>query len=276
MSKSGDREKDSESVFERQNDLFGSISRTITNIKKLALPKRTVGIVQARLEGLAECWEEFKTNHLFLLQYRTTLSETVYFKEDVFTSCEEAYIEAKGAIFEFLRELETPASPSPPPANVSTDTSTTLQPRQLPRISLPVFNGAYAEWAQFRDLFVTMVSKNPNLSGVEQFQYLKISLVDEPAQLVKNLSITNDNFDRAWKLLVHCYENLRILVDTQVARLFNTKSIKNESASELSRLIAEIEEALAALESLGCDIKHWDPLLVYLVVKKLDQDSMKD
>ncbi|XP_071055130.1 uncharacterized protein [Onthophagus taurus] len=103
-----------------------------------------------------------------------------------------------------------------------------------------------------------------------------MSLVDEPAQLVKNLSITNDNFDRAWKLLVHRYENLLILVDTQVARLFNTKNIKNESASELSRLIAEIEEALAALESLGCDIKHWDPLLVYLVVKKLDQDSIKD
>nr|XP_022904560.1 uncharacterized protein LOC111416698 [Onthophagus taurus] len=88
--------------------------------------------------------------------------------------------------------------------------------------------------------------------------------------------VTNDNFQRAWTLLIERYENRRVMVDTQLTLLLSARSLKAESASELKNLLGEVKEALGALESLGCPIKYWDNILFYLIVRKLDSETAKD
>ncbi|XP_071052911.1 uncharacterized protein [Onthophagus taurus] len=259
-------------IFERQNELYSSISRAADNARKLAIPKRTSGQFVARLERLTDNWAEFSKNHRLLNQYRSSYSETVYFSDDLYNCCEESYIDSKAVIIDMLNDIKKPSD-----ATVSTAPDVVeSRSKQLPRISLPTFSGRYADWTQFRDLFVTMVKDNASLTKVEKFQYLKMSLEKEPSKLVKNLLIINDNFDVAWTLLVERYENLRILIDTQLTILLSIKALKTESSVELNMLISEVKESLGALECLGCPVDHWDHLLIHILVRKLDCESIKE
>ncbi|CAG9796916.1 unnamed protein product [Diatraea saccharalis] len=68
----------------------------------------------------------------------------------------------------------------------------------LPKISLPKFSGSYGDWLSFKDLYVTMVHSNEELSPVQKFYYLKSCLVGEAASLVTTLECTNENYIKAW------------------------------------------------------------------------------
>jgi len=103
--------------------------------------------------------------------------------------------------------------------------------------------------------------------------YLRTSLLGEAAQLISNLPVSEDSFAFAWDLLVSRYENKRLLISAQVDRLFRTKTISQQSAKELNTLLNTTTEALNALESLGAPVKHWDHLLVHLIVPRLDPST---
>ncbi|XP_071057593.1 uncharacterized protein [Onthophagus taurus] len=263
-------------IFERQNDIHGLISRTIDNIKKLAIAKRTRGNIQSRLERLEANWSEFNESHKYLSKYRHLFTETIYFTDDLFSVCEEAYMEAKGEILDLMESFLIPQPSQAPAGSVTEMVRPSAPSRHLPQIKLPNFDGKYANWAQFRDLFVAMVTDNRELSDVERLQYLKMTLIGEPAQLLKNIAITNENFKRAWQTLVERYENRRLLIESQLAILFSARAMKNESSSELKRLVGEVKEAIGALEVLKCPVQHWDYFLVFLIIRKLDMDVMKE
>ncbi|XP_071052130.1 uncharacterized protein [Onthophagus taurus] len=93
-----------------------------------------------------------------------------------------------------------------------------------------------------------MVNDNEDLTDVERLQYLKMSLTGEPAQLLKNISVTGDNFSRSWQILIDRYENRRLLIESQLSILFSARAVKSDSSSELKRLVGEIKEAFGALK----------------------------
>lgn len=82
----------------------------------------------------------------------------------------------------------------------------------LPRIQLPTFSGKYEDWPSFRDLFKSIISKDASIFAVEKLHYLKTCLKGEAELLIRNLPTTDENFDRAWKILSDYYENKRLLV----------------------------------------------------------------
>ncbi|XP_063822188.1 uncharacterized protein LOC135072163 [Ostrinia nubilalis] len=80
----------------------------------------------------------------------------------------------------------------------------------LPKISLPKqpkFSGSYGDWLSFKDLYVTMVHGNEDLSPVQKFYYLKSCLVGEAASLVTTLECTNENYVKAWSAITSRYDN---------------------------------------------------------------------
>ncbi|GFY49315.1 DUF1758 domain-containing protein [Trichonephila inaurata madagascariensis] len=70
---------------------------------------------------------------------------------------------------------------------------------KLPTLSIHIFSGVTEEWIAFSDRFEAVVSNNKNLTGAQQLQYLKDSLKSDALKIVNSLSITNDNFEVAWK-----------------------------------------------------------------------------
>lgn len=144
----------------------------------------------------------------------------------------------------------------------------------LPRIKLPNFSGDYPSWRPFHDLFTSLIKDNPDLTSVEKIHYLKTCLTQEAARLVANLSISGDNFQIAWDLLVSRYENKRFLINAQLDRLTSLKPLKTKSQAQgLKNLLTTITEATAALRSLGCAVHSWDPLLLHHLVRLLDSES---
>lgn len=140
---------------------------------------------------------------------------------------------------------------------------------------MPKFSGEYSQWSHFRDLFTSIIKDNSDILAVEKLHYLKMSLIGEPAQHLKNVTISGDNFQLAWDLLVERYEHKRILIDAQVAALYAPRKIKIESAAALKQLLADVKEALGALKALDCPVDQWDILLVYMLARKLDSESLK-
>lgn len=73
---------------------------------------------------------------------------------------------------------------------------------RLPRIDIPKFNGSPADWLSFKDLFSSLILANPTLTSVEKLQYLKTSLIGSTSHLLKNTTLTADNFQKAWDALI--------------------------------------------------------------------------
>lgn len=112
---------------------------------------------------------------------------------------------------------------------------------RLNRIDPPTFDGDLAQWPSFRDSFVSMVI-NTRLSLIDKFNYLKKSLKNNAASLIKNLPVTAENFERAWKMLNERYNNPRLLKKAQVASLLSIKAVANaDDANEYDRAINQAQ-----------------------------------
>ena len=167
------------------------------------------------------------------------------------------------------------ASPERSISQPPTVTSFINAPR-LPRIDLPKFDGIFSDWLSFRDLFTSLVLSNGNISAVEKLQYLKTSLVGSASHLLKNIALTSDNFEKAWDLLIHAfYENKRLLVDSALHSLFSLKKLTRESASEMEALYTSIMQIHCTLETLKRPVQHWNDILVFNCVQRLDSESVK-
>lgn len=136
----------------------------------------------------------------------------------------------------------------------------------MPRIELPKLNGSPADWLSFKDLFSSLVLKNTTISAVEKLQYLKTSLNDTAAHLLKNTTLTADNFQKAWESLISFYENKRLLVNAALNSLFTLKRINKQSASEIELFYTSITQIYRSLETLERPVSTWDDFLVFIVV----------
>ncbi|XP_054720626.1 uncharacterized protein LOC129230250 [Uloborus diversus] len=159
------------------------------------------------------------------------------------------------------------------------DSSQTSVPAQsaeveLPTLSLPVFSGATEEWLTFSDLFEAAVSNNQNLTGAQKLQYLKGSLRSDALKIVNSLSITNDNFEIAWRLLRDRYFNKREIVSSLMKRFINITPLSGESSTQILNLIDSTKEFVRMLESLEYEIDPTaDTLLMHMILFKLDTNS---
>ncbi|XP_029167422.1 uncharacterized protein LOC114937913 [Nylanderia fulva] len=251
------------------------IARACENLQKLGLSKTTRGAVQNCLASLKSNREKFKALHENLYKLRSPeFKKLDYFVDKVYEQCDEKFVEAQGTMLTILDSFEPPAQQNT--ADNSMNSSSASHSRRLPRIDLSKFNGDYSQWDHFRDLFSSMINANTDLSAVEKLYYLKMSLSNEPATLLKGVEISSKGFNRAWDTLVARYDNKRILKEAQLSALFSIRKAKTECASKVKRLLCELKEAIGALATLGCPVHHWDVILIFMTVRKLDTESVKE
>ena len=178
-----------------------------------------------------------------------------------------------------LREAEVQASnlkeqmrPVPPPA---THAVSKVQEVRLPRLDLPSFSGDRMQWLGFRDLFIGSVHNNTNLTGAQKLQYLKRILTDEAASMVNPFDCTNENYDKAWKLLEDRYQNMRDLGYAIIAKFINQPSVKDGDIKTLRRVVDVSKESVLRLQTLNISVADWDLILTYHLVNKLDSESRR-
>ncbi|GFW33732.1 integrase catalytic domain-containing protein [Trichonephila clavipes] len=218
------------------------------------------------------------------LEFRTEIKDIL---DSIISICEEkdeeTYCTEKDDILDTLEAILVAVDTQLMPSVVNSDfevknqgssqnlVSARSSEVRLPTLSLPIFSGVTEEWLVFSDLFAAAVSNNQNLTGAQKLQYLKGSLKSDALKIVNSLSITNDNFEIAWKLLKDRYFNKREIMSSLIKKFINITPLSGESSTQIQNLIDSTKEFVRMLESLEYKV---DPttvtLLMHMILFKLD------
>ena len=148
--------------------------------------------------------------------------------------------------------------------------------RSLPKIDLPKFSGKHWDWENFRDVFNSIFGSRDEVAPIIKFNYLRTHLTDEALDKVNLLTIMNENYDKAWKVLIDYYENKRRLDHAHLAVFFAVKPIKSETSAELKRLVNEVMTSIDTSTALKRHVANWGDFIVSSIVSRLDSNSRKD
>ena len=195
----------------------------------------------------------------------------------------ETACEFRAEIREFIQQtndfLEDQQAPSRGSTGEANGLHTMFSPRssqiKLPKIDLPSFSGKYTEWTSFIDQFDSAVHGNPNLQNAETLNYLKSSLRGEAHDLIKNVAVTDVNYELARRTLMDRFDNKRFIVSMHLSAVLHYPTLKTEDGTSLRKLLECLRENVVALEVQGCNTQDWDPILVHVIEQKLDPESQK-
>lgn len=107
-------------------------------------------------------------------------------------------------------------------------------------------------------------------TSIQKYLYLRASLECNAAQVVKSIEFTSAAYTVAWQTLNDTFNNSNVLIHNHIEPLFALESITKESCSKID----DFSKHLRSLEQLEQVISNWDPLLIFLISSKLDQDSL--
>ena len=99
-------------------------------------------------------------------------------------------------------------------------------------MTMPSFDGSYTKWKQFEELFTQMVASQ-QIGGTQKIIYLKQNLTGEAAKLIQHISVTEDNFAVAWKILQDRYNNNRLIFGAILQNIMKMDSAKVGNAKSL-------------------------------------------
>ena len=136
---------------------------------------------------------------------------------------------------------------------------------KLPKLDLPTFDGDILHWQEFWDVFRVAVHEQ-ELPKVTKFSYLKSSLRGTAANAISGISITNDNYDTAIKLLGDKFGKKEAIVETLYSHLQHLQTAMNKTG-DIKFTYESIEKILRQLEAQGKDISH-QRILVQQILSK--------
>ncbi|XP_059617969.1 uncharacterized protein LOC132262653 [Phlebotomus argentipes] len=145
----------------------------------------------------------------------------------------------------------------------------------LPPLKVPMFSGKTSEWRGFFEMFSHVIHNDPNHCDTDKMSYLLSYLEGDAKRLVSHLSPTGDHYKAALDLLRNRYDHKRKTTFDYVNLLLDVRRVEYRSAKDIVDLHDRLNEALAGLGSLGYRTEHWDPLIIGMCIRKLDDESIQ-
>lgn len=146
---------------------------------------------------------------------------------------------------------------------------------EMPHAEIPntwgTFSGGYTAWKSFRDCF-KVIHEDENSAPSRKCHYLSEALKGEAAGARGELGITEQTYQLIWQRLEERYEDDYKIVEELVGKLLSMPKLTQPSCSGLRRILDVMRDALGQLKDYF-DITQWDPLLVFLVLSLIDNDT---
>ena len=104
---------------------------------------------------------------------------------------------------------------------------------RLPKLQLPTFSlsGNPLEWLTFLDSFDVAVNSNPNLEGIQKFNYLSAQLTGDAARVIAGFPLSNTNYIQAVELLKTGFGEPQSIISTHMQALINLPRHTRELSS---------------------------------------------
>uniref|UniRef100_A0A182VT96 Peptidase aspartic putative domain-containing protein n=1 Tax=Anopheles minimus TaxID=112268 RepID=A0A182VT96_9DIPT len=118
-------------------------------------------------------------------------------------------------------------------------------------------------WTNFHSIFVSMIHGAPQFTGIQKLYYLRTSLSGPARQVIQSVPITEENYEVAW------------IKQSHVEALFENAALKEESTSELRKVLERFEANVSALKQLGEPTAQWDTLLIHMLSHQLDATTLR-
>jgi len=164
--------------------------------------------------------------------------------------------------------------PGAPP--IMTETEFPCQAHQfaanrLPKLTLPMFSGNPLDWLTFWDSFRAAIHLNPNLSGVQKFNYLKAQLQGEAAKAIEGFPLSDRNYVHAVTILQDRFGEIDQLIDAHMQSLLELLK-PNNNVRSLRTFHDAVESHTRVLSSLGKPGGAYGDMLLTVVREKLPRE----
>ncbi|CAG7724682.1 unnamed protein product [Allacma fusca] len=84
-----------------------------------------------------------------------------------------------------------------------------LQDLKLPKLNIPEFNGDDKDWLNFQNVYIKNIHNNTKVPPKRKHGYLSTLLKEEALDLIKNLTISKLNYEKAWNIILLHYNDLK-------------------------------------------------------------------
>ena len=149
----------------------------------------------------------------------------------------------------------TPTQPTMPISSPMLDIS-------LPKFEMPKFDGDPTQWPTFWDHFRSAIHDKTNITDVLKLQYLKGFVTGKAAKSLSGITVTNQNYQEAIKLLQTRYGDPELIKESLWNKLHHMTTAKSQN---LSDTLDDIEEVVRQLNALGENTEH--PFLTQIVMQ---------
>lgn len=143
---------------------------------------------------------------------------------------------------------------------------------RLPKLEITKFTGDCTKWLGFYESFEASIHKS-QLSNIEKFNYLRCYLEGDALNCISGLSLSNENYEEALKLLSNRFGNPQVIINSHMHELLKMKRVYNDrDLTALRRLYDDIESHVRSLNSLGIEGKDYGSLLNPIIMERLPHE----
>lgn len=251
----------------RKRGVFKGIITRIQNFTDVFSSENgDLNLLQRKYDNLIETWQKYDDVQSFLELHDAEHDEDRIIVENI---VDNLCSKLQGLLNYNKRASSEKSSSSKTRSSCSNKNPSIV----LPQIDLPKFNGQYENWLAFSEFFKVVVHENDSLTQIQKFHYLLSSLVGNAKQLIKNLSLTPDNYTVAWNLLQSRYANKRLIAAKHAHEIIDLPRVQRESANEISNFTDTISSNINALKALDLSIPHPEFILIQMLTHKLDSKT---
>lgn len=238
-------------------------------------------MVKYRFQALCETYMRFRDNYIEIEISGVFDVNAMHQMQNENFQIENDYFNCKANLCDLVPDMDE-TQPEIQPHHSTMNYQTALNESQyaarnsskLPPIAVKKFSGKVEDWEEFSDLFTSLIMENPAITDVHKMHYLKCSLEDEPAKIIKHLPATAQSLPAAWFLLTQTYLNRRSIIEANLTNFFALKPLKENDHHGLREFIVVTNNMLSALGLQGINTLSWDPILVYVLTEKMNSDTL--
>uniref|UniRef100_A0A5S6Q5F0 Uncharacterized protein n=1 Tax=Trichuris muris TaxID=70415 RepID=A0A5S6Q5F0_TRIMR len=195
-----------------------------------------------RLESyLAKC-QDVQEDLQLLVKDAETLQEEI----ESWVAFESSVMDVKAKVKEYLQRYKVSESQeAKEPSSVGPN---------LPRWTLPQFNGDVLQFASFWDQFEAAVDSRTDLSNVTKMVYLQSALGGEALDAIHGFTVTNANYPVVVEILCERFGRQDAVVEAHVLSLLKPDKLERNSDRKLRELYDQLKGHIRALSAIGKDI----------------------